>query len=159
MKEVTMSYSEYKKLYGEYKTVHGSYNKADKTIIVELPDNVEHTHIERTDSKWLAVKVNPDNIKCWSKTSACIKLPYQSEYRNCEMWVSRKLIKKDNGMYKVTFKEYFSFRIRKKSGDEIEISADDLIDAFKANQEYPEIHIPEKLEPIHCEVLEELKDE
>lgn len=154
-----MPYSEYKKMYGEYKTVYGSYNNADKTIIVKLPDYVEYTHIERTESEWLAVKVNPNNIKCWSKTSACIKLPYQSEYRNCEMWVSRKLIKKGNGMYNVTFKEDFSFRIRKKSGDEIEISACDLIEIFEAYQEYPEIHVPEKLEPIKPQVLEELKDE
>lgn len=153
-----MPYSVYKKHYSQYKKLYGSYNKADKTIIVKLPDDVEYIPVEPTESEWLAVKVNPNNIKCWSDTSACIKLPYFSEYRNCEMWVTRKLVKKDGGMYKVTFKENFSFKVKRKSGEEIEILAGDLIEIFGAEQEYPEMHVPGILEPIKTQVLEELID-
>ena len=158
MKQVTMPYAEYRAKYHEYQTVLGSYDARNETIKVELPDDVEFTPIESTENEWLSVEVNPDNIKCWSNTSVCIKLPYQSEYRNCEMWVPRNLIKKNEGMYTITFKEDFSFRIRKRSGNEIEMLAGDLVEVFKSEQEYPEIHIPEILEPIEPKVLEELID-
>lgn len=158
MNEVKMPYSVYKKQYSQYKKLYGSYNKVDRTIIVKLPDGVEYTPTEQTESEWLSVNVNTNNIKCWSNAFACIKLPYQSEYRNCEMWVTKKLIKKVGGMYQITFREDFSFRIRKKSGCETEILGGDLIEIFGADQEYPLLHIPDKLEPIKQEALEELKD-
>ena len=86
-KDMAKYNAEYRAKYHEYQTVLGSYDARNETIEVELPDDVEFTPIESTENEWLSVEVNPDNIKCWSNTSVCIKLPYQSEYRNCEMWV------------------------------------------------------------------------
>lgn len=154
-----MPYSEYKKLYGKHKTVYGSYNNADKTIIVKLPDDVEYTSEQPKErEQWLEIEINPNNIKQYTDTYVLVKMPYRSEYRNWVMWVSKKIFKSN----KLIFKPDFTFKISKNCETKKEIQANELLEVFSCSvyeQEYPEIHIPEKLEPIHCEALEELKDD
>jgi hypothetical protein len=158
MKEVRMLYRDYKALYSGYKAVSGSYRKSDRTIIVRVPDKVEYTLPEL--ERWLEIPINQNNVK-WFADNVLIKLPYRSQYSRWELWCSTKLVKDDGWRVLLRCKESFTFKIR-KNGAEMEIGAVDLADVFGvslADQEEPEIHVPEKLEPVPCEALEELIDE
>ena len=153
-----MPYRDYKNLYGNCKTVFGSYDKRSKTIIAILPDGVEYTPPER--EKWIEIRISKNNVK-WFDNSVLVKLPYHSRYRGWEMWCSRKLVKQDGGTVILFCKEDFVFRSHKRQ-EQMEIGVDELAECFSvsfAEQEEPEIHIPDRLEPVECIALEELRDE
>lgn len=157
---VTMPYAVYKRQYSRYKTVYGSYNGRDKTIIVNLPDNVEYAPPEQSENAWIKIPIAQGNVKCVGAKSTLIKLPYHSDYRNYEVWVSSKLIRK-KGNYELIVKPDFDF-VARKGDEEIEINGEDLARIFNVSnpeQEESKIHIPEILEPTKCEALEELIDE
>lgn len=156
-----MPYSEYKKLYGKYKTVYGTYDNEKKTIVVELPDDVEYVPIQKKHiEKWHEILININNLKRF-RNSCLIKMPYCSEYRNWVMWCSEKLIHNHEDYVSMSVKESFCFTI-KNDTEQKEISGSELISIFDislSDQEEPELHIPKKLEPVKTEALEELKDE
>ena len=162
MREVTMLYSEYKKLYSDHKTVYGSYDRTNKTIIVKLPDDVEYTPTPKQDTtRWVEITINPNNVS-WFENSVLIKMPHKSDYNKWEMWVSRKLVKIRGGMNVLLVKENFSFQLKRKGYNPKNIGVEELAEAFNcklSEQEYPELHVPETLEPIEPNVLEDLKDD
>jgi hypothetical protein len=157
VKEVKMLYRDYKSLYSEYKTVYGSYDKNDKTIIVKLPDDVDYTPQEQ--EKWIEIRISPNNVQ-WYDNSVLVKLPYRSRYRGWKMWCTRKLVKQQGGTVVLVCKEDFTFRIHKNK-KVIMIGAEELAECFGvsfAEQEEPELHVPDALEAVPCEALEELRD-
>lgn len=158
MRKTKMLYKDYKKLYSRYKTVYGSYNSDDKTIVVKLPDNVEYVPAE-TDSvpEWVEIMIDADNVKCKTNTSVCIRMPYCSDYKGYVLWISNKLFHDYYGRCSIMVKKDYVFRVKGKGKDK-EISFDELAEAYTHSQGYPEIHIPEHLEPVYTEALGELRD-
>ena len=165
-----MPYAEYKAKYHEYQTVLGSYSARDKTIQVELPDDVEYEPDKSFEElKWHKVRISENNVSYFD-SYVLIKLPYRSDYRHFTICVSRKLVRKDGGMVALSVREDYTFKAKKKGRgrynkseaiEEKELSADDIIDIFGCSvydQEEPELHTPEILQPEIVEALEELID-
>lgn len=163
MKVIEMLYKDYKKVEGKYEKRPGSYDSSRKTIEVVVPDSFEYKLEVKRPVEYKKFSVCPDNIAGYTDKAACIKLPYRSDYCDFEVWISRKLLRG----HSVTYAPDFKFCAKKGRGDtaeKIELTGDELAEIFDCDfkhQEYPEsdIHIPEKLEPVHTEILEELKDD
>lgn len=163
-----MPYSVYKKLYGNYKKVSGSYNEKSKTIVVALPDTVKYEPpAEEEPDKWFHISIKSENVRFYGN-SACITLPYHSPYKNWLMWVGKKLVRDEGYCFALSTKETFNFTIKKMGKgrfnkgevlEQKEITAQELLDIFGYSQEQPEIHVPDELEPVKIEALEELRDE
>ena len=159
MKTVTMLYRDYVRMYSEYKKVYGTYDTKNKTIEVELPDDMQYIPSSETE-EWKSVYISKNNVSIFND-KVLIKLPNKSEYKKWEMWVSRKLVRVKGETVELRCKVDFEFTIKKKDCNPLKITAEELAELFKApfsEQEYPEIHTPKKLEPIKREALAELID-
>lgn len=162
MKVIEMLYKDYKKVEDKYDKLPGTYNSSRKTIEVFVPNSFEYELKVKEPKTYKSFEVCPDNICGYTDKTACIKLPYRSDYYNFEIWISRKLLKGNT----VSYASDFTFCAKRGKGDDaekIELTGDELAKIFDCKfkyQEYPgSIHIPQKLDPVHVEVLEELKDD
>lgn len=126
--------------------------------------------------KWKNLTISTNNIEISTEKSVLIKMPSNSCFAGFMFWHPAKLIRRGEHPYvkRMSYTEQFEFRLFKNgngrfnynkkiaektiSAEEMEKAMEMMDTSFRKPDPY-ETHIPEKLEPIKAETLEELKDD
>lgn len=160
MKEILMLYRDYKSRFSNIKSIPGTYNPIDKTIQVVVPDDFQYTIPDSSSATWVKIPVPSSEIKPVKGGRYMIHMPYRSEYRHYQLFISGKLVKTDEfGEKELLICSEHSFCVSYEN-EKLEISADELIEALTGWFNIPKKHIPEALEPLtNVEALKELIDD
>ena len=127
---------------------------------------------------WKNIYINENNIEHYNGRSVLIKMPKSSDYKDYVFWHPVKCVHENDNKRYITlgYTDEWTFSLKKYGKgkfnkyqviEEIEITVEEFENAFRdINDNYTkkalnryETHKPEKLEPIECDVLEDLKDE
>ena len=130
---------------------------------------------------WKNININKQNVKADSGKAVLIAMPHSSEYDGFSFWHPSKLVREGRNSYALSigYTDDFKFRLVKYGKgkwnsrdiiEETEIGVEEFEEAFgvinenitspkpKINNEY-ETHMPDKVEAVDREALDELKDE
>ena len=95
------------------------------------------------NKNWNRIYAPEDTKLAETETSVLLKMPYKSEYKDYRVWINKALIKngRKEGTLLISFTDDWKFRLFKDKKtdeglyvktDEIEITAAQMIEAYKA---------------------------
>lgn len=177
LKEIEVSYRDYKNKYSKFKSVAGSYNAKAKTIKVMVPADFDMPTDEvPAKPEWLSVNINDNLVEVTTAKSVKIAIPHKSKYDGYSFWHPAKLIHegRHSAAISLSYTPDFEFHLKQYGKgrynsrdvlDEVTITAAEFAEVFgiidgnaTAPAEKPLIHTPETLQPEETVVPEELRD-